>query len=232
MAVKLHRIACSRGSTPSCVEVAIEDASNDPGAIPRLQQFCISDRQLAACEFLASRDSANAARVGCELGSNEACRAFGRLWQLNQTQGEARLFFSRLCSDGRAEACVEAGDLSPSDDSAGAERLRSFDQACKLGNAAGCWRLMDAAITRITNAGPDDVCLRYAQSIATACAHTSQLCQLSLFCSAARGNQGARMQLQAACRDTDATQGCRLFLQLSTTSPGSTSKPPASRTGD
>jgi hypothetical protein len=219
--VVLHRIACSRGVTASCVEAAIAVSPRDPSATPKLLRYCVSERQLAACDFLADHDSVEAARAGCELGSADACRALSRLWRLTRTTVQAQEFFGSLCSGRNAEACVQAGEWSlpkaPSDVGA----LLWFEKGCKAGNHAGCGHLADAVISEVVDGHPEEICRRFGESIGEACRQWLSACRPALFCNAVAGDDGARQRLEAACRDEAESRECSLFLRLPTAPPKS-----------
>lgn len=213
-ALELDRVACSRGAVGSCVQLAILDFRSDPSAKTSLREYCVSERRLAACEFLAQHESTEAAQIGCELGSHDACSALSRLWHLARPQPDASGFFARLCSEANAEACALAGDwstLEPND----VRRLRWFDKACRAGSFRGCQHIAGVLVSD-PEAQPDQFCESFGESIVRACIGEQwrSSCLPAVFCRAVAGNGPARRQLQSACRNAPDSQECGLLFRL------------------
>jgi hypothetical protein len=96
----LHRIACTHGSEPSCLELALREFPREPSALGRLKMFCARDREMRACELLTREGDEDAAKVGCELRTERGCWTLNEIWKKRRRAEPARDFFSSQCSQG------------------------------------------------------------------------------------------------------------------------------------
>lgn len=234
----LHRIACTRGSEPSCLELALREFPREPSALGRLKTFCARDREMRACELLTREGDEDAAKVGCELRTDRGCWTLNEIWKKRLRAEPARDFFSSQCSQRNGEACLMAAawagsaaatapDLSSTKPFPG--EMVWYQRACDAGMPSGCQSLAAALVARAVSTGARQECQLFGSSLRRAC-QTPESCRAHLYCQAMAGDTAALTQLDhcrprkgAAARQREQRDDveCALYLQL----PASVRKP-------
>jgi hypothetical protein len=226
----LHRMACTGGTSASCVELALLEVRTDAAARTRLQAYCSRERLGRACEVLAREaGDEDAAKVGCELKTERMCWTLNELWKKGQRVEAARSFFGSQCSQSTGEACLMAATwvrgvqpaataaLANGRPASGAAEAFPTDmvwyhRACEAGSPAGCQSLAAAFVARAVNTGARQECQLFGSSLRKAC-QTPESCRGHLYCQAAAGDATARTQLDHCRREIGGVE-CALFLQL------------------